>query len=212
MRIGVIGSGHIGATVAHLLVCAGHEVAIANSRGPESLADLVADLGETARAGTVEQVVAFGDAVLVAIPLRAYDGLPAGAFEGKVVIDANNYYPGRDGHIAALDDERTTSSELLAAHLPGARVVKAFNTMYYETLAREGMPDGPRRQRLALFVAGDDDDAKQLVSTLIEDLGFAAVDSGSLAESAYQQPGSPIYDAEMDAAKAERALAGLRNS
>jgi len=210
MRIGVIGSGHIGATVAHLLVCAGHEVAIANSRGPESLAELVADLGETASAATVEQAATFGGVVLVAIPLHAYDGLPASAFDGTVVIDANNYYPGRDGQIEALDDERTTSSELLAAHLRGARVVKAFNTMYYETLAREGMPDGPRRHRLALFVAGDDDDAKQLVSTLIEELGFAAIDSGSLADGAYQQPGSPIYNSEMDAAKAERTLAALR--
>lgn len=210
MRIGIIGSGHIGATVAHLLVCAGHEVAIANSRGPESLAGLVAELGETACAATVERAATFGDVVLVAIPLHAYDGLPAGAFDGRVVIDANNYYPGRDGRIAALDDKSTTSSELLAAHLPAARVVKAFNTMHYETLARDGMPDGPRRQRLALFVAGDDDDAKQLVSALVEELGFAAVDSGSLADGAYQQPGSPIYGADMDAAKAERALADLR--
>lgn len=212
MRIGIIGSGHIGATVAHLLVCAGHEVAIANSRGPESLAELVADLGETATAATVEQAATFGGVVLVAIPLHAYDGLPAAAFDGTVVIDANNYYPSRDGQIAALDDGGTTSSELLAAHLPGARVVKAFNTMHYETLAREGMPDGPRRQRHALFVAADDADAKQLVSALIEELGFAAVDAGSLADGVLQQPGSPIYNSEMDATQAERALARLRDA
>jgi predicted dinucleotide-binding enzyme len=212
MRIGIIGSGKIGATVAHLLVCAGHEVAIANSRGPDSLAELVGELGDTASAASVEQAAAFGDVVLVAIPLHAYDSLPAGAFDGKIVIDANNYYPGRDGRIAALDDASTTSSELLAGHLPGARVVKAFNTMFYETLAAEGMPDGPRRQRHALFVAGDDEDAKRIVSALIEQLGFAAVDSGTLADGARQQPGSPIYNKAMDAAQGERALAELRAS
>jgi predicted dinucleotide-binding enzyme len=211
MRIGIIGSGRIGATVAHLLVCAGHEVAIANSRGPESLTDLVADLGATARAAAgVEAAAAFGDAVLVAIPLHAAGGLPADAFDGKVVIDANNYYPGRDGDIAALDDDTSTSSELLAAQLPGARVVKAFNTMFFETLAGEGMPGAPRHQRLALFVAGDDADAKRLVSELVEELGFAAIDTGGLADSRVQQPGGAVYNRALNGAEAEVVLAAAR--
>jgi 8-hydroxy-5-deazaflavin:NADPH oxidoreductase len=208
MDIGIIGSGHIGATAARLFVSAGHDVAIANSRGPESLQDLVAELGKEARATSVEEAAAFGEMVLVAIPLRAYRELPAEAFGERIVIDANNYYPGRDGQIEALDEGRTTSSELLAAHLPGARVVKAFNTMYFETLASRGAPDGPRDERLVLFVAGDDPEAKRRVADLIEQLGFAAVDTGSLAEGgARQQPGSPIYNEPMTPPEAQRQLA-----
>jgi predicted dinucleotide-binding enzyme len=212
MRIGIIGSGRIGATVAHLLVCAGHEVAIANSRGPESLSDVVSDLGGVAAiaAESVADAAAFGAAVLVAIPLHAVSTLPADAFDGKVVIDANNYYPGRDGDIAALDDDSKTSSELLAAQLPGAHVVKAFNTMFFETLAGEGMPDAPRQQRLALFVAADDAAAKQLVSGLVEELGFAAIDTGTLADSRIQQPGGAVYNRPLNGAEAEVVLAAAR--
>lgn len=211
MRIGIIGSGRIGATVAHLLVCAGHEVAIANSRGPDTLSELVADLGDSARAAaTVEEAAAFGDVVLVAIPLHAVFGLPAEPFDGKVVVDANNYYPGRDGDVAALDDDSSSSSEMLAAQLPGARVVKAFNTMFFETLAGEGMPDAPREQRLALFVAADDAAAKQLVSGLVEEVGFASVDAGSLAASRVQQPGGVAYNVALNAPQAEVLLAAAR--
>ena len=210
MRVGIIGSGRIGATVARLLVAAGHEVAIANSRGPESLADLVAELGDRAHATSVEEAAAFGDVVLVAIPLHAYRGLPAAAFAGKVVIDANNYYAGRDGPIAELDDGSTTSSELLAAHLPGAQVVKAFNTMHFETLANEGRLDVPREQRLAIPVAGDQADAKQRVTELIEQIGFAAVDTGSLAGGGrLQQPGAPFFNRPLRLPEAEQELAAL---
>ena len=212
MRIGIIGSGRIGATVAHLLVCAGHEVAIANSRGPQSLSGLIGDLGGVAAcaATSVDGAAAFGPAVLVAIPLHAVTTLAPAAFDGKVVIDATNYYPGRDGDIAALDDDSRTSSELLAAHLPGARVVKAFNTMFFETLAGEGMPDSPRRQRLALFVAADDRAARQLVSGLIEEVGFAAIDTGALADSRIQQPGGAVYNRPLNGAEAEVVLAAAR--
>lgn len=207
MRVGIIGSGNIGSTVARLLAAAGHEVAIANSRGPESLAGLVAELGDGAQAATVAQAAQFGELVLVAIPLRAYDELPPEAFAGRIVIDANNYYPGRDGQIAALEDGSTTSSEMLAAHLPEAHVVKAFNTMYFRTLATEGRPDAPPEERLALFLAGDDEAAKQRVAELIEQLGFAAVDTGTLAEGgALQQPGSPIYNQPMTPSEARRRL------
>jgi len=209
MRVGIIGSGNIGATVARLLVAAGHEVAIANSRGPESLADLVAELGDRAHAATVEDAAGFGGMVLVAVPLHAHDDLPPAPFAGRIVIDANNYYPGRDGAIDALEAGTTTSSELLAAHLPDAHVVKAFNTMYYVTLGAEGRPQAPRAERLTLFVAGDDPEATARVAALIEELGFAAVVTGPLAEGGRrQQPGTPVYNRPMTPAEAEAALAG----
>jgi 8-hydroxy-5-deazaflavin:NADPH oxidoreductase len=205
MRIGIIGSGRIGATVAKLLTRAGHEVAIANSRGPHTLAATAEQTG--ARPVTVEEAAAWGDVVVVAIPLHAIGSLPSGAFAGKVVIDANNYYPGRDGAIERIDAGETTSSELLAEHLAGARVVKAFNTMYFETLGQEGRPRAPRDERLVLFVAGDDEDAKRRASALIEEIGFAPVDTGPLGEGGRrQQPGEPIYNAPMTAPEAERAL------
>ena len=207
MRIGIIGSGNIGATVARLFTAHGHEVAIANSRGPESLRGLVDELGERARAATVEEAAAFGELVLVAIPLKAYRDLPTDALAGRVVIDANNYYPGRDGHVEALDDGRTTSSELLAEHLPGATVVKAFNTLQAETLGSRGAPDAPRERRLSLFVAGDDAEAKRRVSALIEEIGFAAVDTGPLGEGGRrQQPGTPLYGPELTPAEAAERL------
>src|SRR3954447_9395644 len=124
---GFIGSGNIGSTVARLAIAAGHDVVLSNSRGPETLADLVAELGPHARAATPAQAAQAGDVVVVTIPLKAYREVPVEPLRGKVVIDTNNYYPQRDGHIAELDDESTTSSELLQAHLPESRVVKAFN-------------------------------------------------------------------------------------
>jgi 8-hydroxy-5-deazaflavin:NADPH oxidoreductase len=210
VRIGIIGGGRIGATVARLLVAAGHEVAIANSRGPDSLASLVSEVGEHARAATVEEAATFGDVVLVAVPMHAYRSLPAAAFAGKVVIDANNYYAGRDGSIAELDDGSSTSSELLADHLPGATIVKAFNTLYFETLATEARPEAPREQRLAIVAAGDEDDAKQRVGELIEQLGFAALDTGSLADGGrLQQPGAPFFNRPLHLPEAEQELAAL---
>lgn len=207
MRIGVIGSGNIGATVARLFARAGHEVAIANSRGPESLAGLVEELGARARAATVEDAASYGDVVLVAIPFGRYRELPAAPLVGTIVIDAMNYYPNRDGHFPELDDDSTTSSELLAAHLPDARVVKTFNSMYWEVLRDRGEPDAAE-DRLVLFVAGDDREAKDRVSALIEEIGFAPVDSGTLREGGRrQQPGSPIYTRLITAREAEEALA-----
>jgi 8-hydroxy-5-deazaflavin:NADPH oxidoreductase len=207
MRIGIIGSGKIGATAARLFVEAGHELAIANSRGPETLTDLVDSLGERAQAATAQDAAAFGELVLVAIPFGRHRELASEPLAGTTVIDAMNYYSQRDGHFPALDDDRTTSSELLAAHLPGARVVKAFNTMYWKTLGDAGKPDGGH-DRLALFIAGDDQDAKELVSRLVEEIGFTPVDTGSLAEGGrLQQPGSPIYAKDLPAREAKQALA-----
>jgi predicted dinucleotide-binding enzyme len=211
MRIGIIGSGNIGATTARLFAEAGHEVTIANSRGPESLAELVGDLGPNARAGTVDDAARASDVVLIAIPLRAYPDLPAEAFAGKVVIDANNYYPQRDGRIAQLDSEETTSTELLARHLTGARIVKSFNTMNFRPLGSDGRPDAPRAERLAIYLAGDDEGAKEIVARLIEEVGFAPVDTGSLHDGgARQQPGSPIYNNPMPAEEAEAAVTSRR--
>jgi len=188
MRIGIVGSGHIGGTLAELFVKAGHEVAVSNSRGPDSLADLVRRLGPAARATTVDQAAGFGDVVVVAIPFGRYRDLPADAFDGRVVVDTSNYYPRRDGRFAELDDGGTTSSELLAAHLSRARVVKAFNTIYYVRLRDEGRPGRPADERLAVPIAGDDETAKRTVAALIAEIGFAPVDVGSLADGRRQQP------------------------
>jgi predicted dinucleotide-binding enzyme len=193
MRIGIIGSGKIGSTAAALFAAAGHDVAIANSRGPESLEALAAELG--VRAATVAGAAGSGELVLVATPLYAFRELPAAELDGKIVVDATNYYAGRDGANAALDEDTTTSTELLAEQLPGARVVKAFNTMQWESLRDRGVRAGGE-ERLVIFLAGDDADAKRRVAGLIEEIGFAPVDNGSLAEGGRkQQPGAPLYGA-----------------
>lgn len=193
MRIGIIGAGHIGGTLARLLTRAGHEVAIANSRDPATLGPLVELLGPKARAGWVEDVARFGDAVVVAIPFGRYRELPAKALAGKIVIDANNYYPERDGHFEALDSGQSTSSELLQAHLRTSSVVKAFNTNFWRWLRDDGRPRGDPA-RVGVPIAGDNPDAKQVVATLIDQVGFDPVDAGPLAEGARRtQPGTRVY-------------------
>jgi len=195
MKIGIIGTGNIGGTAAKLFVEAGHDVAISNSRGPETLRDLVSQLGPKARAVDVKDAIQFGDIVFISIPFGKYKQLPTSGFEGKVVVDSNNYYPDRDGHFAELDQDKTTSSELLAQHLGNARVVKAFNTIWFEHLKTQGNKKLPVEERRAIFLSGDDPAAKKTVATLIEEIGFAAVDAGSLQEGGKkQQPNSPIYN------------------
>ena len=203
MKIGVIGAGHIGGTAAKLFVDAGHEIAIANSRGPETLKDLVADLGENAKAVAVDEVANFGDIVFVSIPFGKFKELPADGFQGKIVIDSNNYYPDRDGHYKELDDDETTSTEMLAEHLNGARVVKAFNTIWFEHLRTQGNKNAPVEERRAIFVAGNDGAAKKVVSDLIEEIGFAPVDTGDLTDGGRaQQPGSGIYNQNLTGGEA----------
>jgi hypothetical protein len=203
MKIGIIGAGHIGGNAAKLFAEAGHEIAIANSRGPETLKDLVNEIGENARAATVEEAARFGDVVMVSIPLGRIKELPAHAFEGKIVIDTNNYYPERDGQIEALDKDETTSSEMLAEHLKGARVVKGFNTIWFEHLKTQGNKDLPTEERRAIFIAGDDEEAKETVTKLIEDIGFAAVDTGRLRFGGKsQQPGTGLYNRNLTAREA----------
>ena len=176
-----IGSGNIGSTVARLAVDAGHDVVMSNSRGPETLAGLVAELGPRARAATSAEAAQAGDVVVVTIPLKAYRDVPADELVGKVVLDTMNYYPERDGRIAELDDESTTTSELLQGHLPESKVVKVFNNTFFEHLAALGRPSGDPA-RSALAIAGDDAAAKQVVTGLLDAIGYDALDLGALAQ------------------------------
>ena len=206
MNIGVIGSGNIGATAARLFAAAGHQVAISNSRGPETLQGLVEEIGPGVRAATVEEAAGSGEVVIEAIPFGRYEGLPAEKLAGKVFITASNYYPARDGKV---EHGGLSSSELIQQHLPGARVVKAFNTIYFVRLGENGRPGAPIEEREAIFASGDDEGAKGVVSGLIEEIGFAPVDTGTLAESRRQEPGSPIYNVAMNPAQAREMLAGM---
>jgi predicted dinucleotide-binding enzyme len=208
MKIGIIGSGNIGGTLARRLQSLGHDVTVANSRGPDTLADLAARTGATA--GTVSDAAA-ADLVVIAIPVRAVPDLPVGAFAGKVVVDADNYYPRRDGHIAPIDDGTVTSSRWTADRLPGARVVKAFNTIYFRHLLERGRPAGAHG-RIALPVAGDDADAKNTVMALVDALGFDPVDAGTLDESWRQEPDAPVAGADLDAEGVRAGLAAAKRS
>ncbi|MCS7480666.1 NADPH-dependent F420 reductase [Umezawaea endophytica] len=190
--VGLIGAGLIGGTVARLAVAAGHDVVLSNSRGPETLADLVAELGPKARAGTPAEAAEAGDVVVVTVPLKAYRDVPVEPLAGKVVIDTNNYYPERDGVIAELEDGSATTSGLLQAHLPTSKVVKVFNSIYYRHLADLPRPSGAA-DRSALPVAADDAGAKTRVAELLDDLGYDAHDAGTLAESWRFENGAPAY-------------------
>ena len=207
MKIGIIGAGNIGANAAKLFIEAGHDVAIANSRGAETLQDLAAELGEKANAVSTEEAAKFGEVVFVSIPFGKYTELPADGFEGKIVIDSNNYYPGRDGNYIELDAGKTTSSELLGNHLKGARIVKGFNTIWFEHLKTQGNKELPLDARRVIFIAGDDSKAKETVAKLIEEIGFAAVDTGFLHEGGkLQQPDAPVYNKTLTAREAEAIL------
>jgi predicted dinucleotide-binding enzyme len=204
--IGIIGAGNIGSQLARLAVRNGHQVVIANSRGPETLTDLVTELGGNARAATRDEAAAAGEIVVVTVPLAAIETIPVEPLVGKVVIDTNNYYWERDGHIAALDDQSTTTAEMLQDHLPGARVVKAFNHIGADDLTRHATPAGTPDRR-ALVIAGDDDSAKQTVTELIDAFGFDVVDAGPLAEGWRIQRDTPGYGPRMTVAELRDALA-----
>ncbi|WP_229400772.1 NADPH-dependent F420 reductase [Micromonospora okii] len=207
MKIGIIGSGHIGGTLTRRLSALGHDVTVANSRGPESLGDLAQETGATA--GTVEQAVDQAEVVVIAVPLLAVPALPAALFDGKIVVDADNYYPQRDGDIAELLDRSLSSSRWTAEHLKGARVVKAFNNIQAQHLMENGRPAGSG-DRIGLPVAGDDDDAKRIVMELVDSLGFDPVDAGTLDGSWRQQPDTPVYGTDRDAEGVRRGLAEAR--
>ncbi|QNN53346.1 NADPH-dependent F420 reductase [Nocardioides mesophilus] len=204
--IGLIGAGNIGTAVAELAVKNGFDVVLSNSRGPDTLTDLVSRLGEHARAGTVQEAAAQGDLVVVTIPLHAYRDVPVEPLAGKIVIDTNNYYPERDGRIDRLEDGSATSSELLQEHLPTSRVVKAFNHIMASHLSSQDQPAGTPDRR-ALAIAGDDPDAKKMVTELLDTLGYDTVDAGTLAESWRFEPDTPGYGPRLDRAGMESALA-----
>ena len=206
MKIGIIGAGNIGGTLTRRLRTLGHEVSVANSRGPHTLRVLAAETG--ARAVEVEAAPRGADLVVVTIPERAIPDLPddlfAAAKPGLVVVDTGNYYPRRDGRIARIEGGMT-ESRWVATQL-GRPVVKAFNTMHARDILEQGRPKGSPG-RLALPVAGDDAEAKAVVMALIDELGFDPVDDGGLDDSWRQQPGTPVYGARLDAEDARQALA-----
>ena len=199
----------IGGTAARLFAKAGHDVAVSNSRGPASLKPLVDEIGARARAETIDGAARFGEVVLLAVPWREPGALPdTQVLAGKIVIDAMNPYKAGGG---TYDLGDSTPSEEVQKRLPGARIVKAFNTMYYKTLASEGKPDRPEAERLAIFIAGDDAEAKKVVAQLIADIGFAAIDTGGLRDGGRrQEPNSPIYNKPMTAADARKAVLALK--
>jgi predicted dinucleotide-binding enzyme len=207
--IGLIGAGNIGSQIARLAVASGYNVVISNSRGPETLSGLVAELGPDARAATVLEAAQSGDIVVVTIPLKNIRTVPVDPLGGKLVVDTNNYYPERDGHIPALDHESTTTSELLQTHLPTAKVVKAFNHIYAAALTTDGQPAGTKNRR-ALVIAGDDPEAKAIVTRLLDQFGFDTVDAGPLKEGWRIQRGTPGYGPRRTAEELRRDLAAAK--
>lgn len=207
MKIGIIGAGHIGGVLTQRLTQLGHDVTVANSRGPETLKDLAAKTG--ARAATVTEAAKDKAVVIVTIPEKSVPELPKALFANSraVVVDTGNYYPQRDGRIGEIESG-TTESRWVSEQL-GRPVVKAFNTILSSHLLNNGRPPGDR-ERIALPVAGDDPNAKAVVSRLIDELGFDAVDAGGLDDSWRQQPGTPVYGADLTADHTRRALADAK--
>ncbi len=207
MKIGIIGAGNIGATAAKLFADAGHEVAISNSRGAETLVKLSKELGENVLPMETEDAAKFGEIVLAAIPFKEYKTLPADVLANKIVIDAGNYYPDRDGTFQEIEDGKITESELVAEHLKNSTIVKAFNTIYFEHLKTQGDKNLPFEDRRVIFVCGDDADAKHTVSQLIREIGFGAFDTGSLSEGGKTQAvGSAIYNRDLTVAEVDGVL------
>jgi predicted dinucleotide-binding enzyme len=207
--IGLIGAGHIGSQLARLAVANGYDVVVSNSRGPETLKDLVNELGLHTRAGTPIDAATSGDIVIVTIPLKNIADVPVAPLAGKVVIDTNNYYPQRDGHIAELDDESTTTSELLQGRLPTSKVVKAFNHIYAAALTTDAQPHGTPNRR-ALVIAGNDSQAKAVVAQLIDRFGYDVVDVGPLSQSWRIQRDTPGYGPRRTADQLRRDIAAAK--
>jgi predicted dinucleotide-binding enzyme len=196
--LGIIGAGNIGSQLARLGVANGYDVVLSNSRGPATLDTLVEELGPRARAALPAEAAAAGDLVIVTIPLHQIESLPLPDLAGKLVIDTNNYYPERDGQITALDEETSTTAELLQDLLPDSRVVKAFNHIYAADLSTDGSPSGTEDRR-ALAIAGNDDEARTEVTALLDTFGFDTVDLGPLVEGWRVQRDTPGYGPRLDA-------------
>ena len=199
--IGIIGSGNIGSQLARAFAHAGHDITIANSRGPETLERLVGEInaatasqggGGTVTAGSVAQAAQAGDTVVVTIPLKAVPSIPAPLLAGRTVIDTNNYYPERDGQMAELDDESLTTAEFVARHFSGATIVKVFNHIPSGDITGQAQPSGSDHRR-ALTVHSDDEAAKGAVSAIIDAIGFDPLDGGTLADSWRIQRDTPAY-------------------
>ncbi|MFC4033979.1 NADPH-dependent F420 reductase [Streptomyces polygonati] len=190
--LGLIGSGYIGSAIARLAVAGGLDVVLSNSRGPQTLAGLVEELGPRARAATALEAAEAGEWVVVTIPVLAFGDVPRQPLVGKVVLDTCNYYPQRDGQIPELDEGKVTSSEILQRQLDGAHVVKVFNNIGFRHLAALARPSGAP-DRTALPIAGDDAGARTRATELIDLLGYDVVDVGSLADSWRFEPGRPSY-------------------
>ena len=208
-KIGIIGAGHIGSQIARLAVAKNYDVVISNSRGPETLSALIAELGPRARAATAAEAAKAGDIVVVTVPLKNYRAVPVEPLAGKIVIDTNNYYPKRDGHIPELDNESTTTSELLQAHLPTSKVVKAFNHIYAAALTTDGQAAGTKNRR-ALVIAGNDQGAKATVTRLLDQFGFDTVDAGPLTEGWRIQRDTPGYGPRRTAQELRTDLAAAK--
>jgi 8-hydroxy-5-deazaflavin:NADPH oxidoreductase len=203
VKIGIIGAGFIARAVTAVAMKHGHEIMVSNTRSPETLFSLTASTG--CKAGSPQEAAEFGDIVLVAIPLKAYQTIPVAPLEGKIVLDANNYYPERDGHIGELDRDEITTSELLARHLPKSKVVKVFNAIQATDIESDRRPAGSPDRR-AHPIAGDDAAAKKVVADLVDQFGFDVVDAGPLSEGRRFQRGTPAYCVPMDSRQLQEAL------
>ena len=203
---GIIGAGNIGSQVARVAIAQGNEVVIANSRGPETLADLVEELGPKARAATVQEAAEAADVAVVSVPFKAYRDIPVEPLAGKVVLDTNNYYWERDGHVEALDRGEATVSGLLQEHLPTSKVAKAFNHITAATITTDGSPAGTENRR-ALATASDHPEAADVVTSLYDAAGFDTVNIGPLSESWRVERDRPAYGPRQNADELKANLA-----
>ncbi|MFD6138031.1 NADPH-dependent F420 reductase [Promicromonospora sp. NPDC060271] len=203
---GIIGAGNIGSQVARVAIAQGNEVVIANSRGPETLADLVEELGPKARAATVQEAAEAADVAVVSVPFRSYRDIPVEPLAGKVVLDTNNYYWERDGHVEALDRGEATVSGLLQEHLPTSKVVKAFNQIMAAAITTDGTPAGTENRR-ALVTASDYPEAVELVTRFYDEAGFDTVSAGPLSESWRAERDRPAYVSRQNAEELRANLA-----
>ncbi|BCW72748.1 NAD(P)-binding domain-containing protein [Arthrobacter sp. NicSoilB8] len=204
--IGIIGAGHIGSQLARKAVGLGYDVVISNSRGPETLAGLVAELGPKARAATPAEAAAAGDFAVITVPFKAIADVPVEPLAGKVVLDTNNYYWERDGHFPALDAGEATTSGLLQEHLPRSKVAKAFNHIMHTQITTDGTPAGTPNRR-ALATASDFPEAAELVTRIYDEFGFDTVNVGPLSESWRMERDRPAYVVRQNAAELAENLA-----
>ncbi|AZC13180.1 NAD(P)-binding domain-containing protein [Microbacterium sp. ABRD28] len=204
--IGIIGAGHIGSQLARAFTGVGYDVVIANSRGPETLKDLVDEVGPKLRAATAEEAAEAADIAVVTVPLKAIGAIPVEPLAGKIVLDTNNYYFERDGHIEALDRGETTTSQLLQDHLPTSKVVKAFNNIMSTQITTDGSPAGTPNRR-ALGTASDFPEAIETMTRLYDELGFDTVNAGPLSESWRLERDRPGYGQRQTADEMRENLA-----